>query len=49
MAAEAAHELPVAVQLRQKLGTDARPAMEVIGVLRDEEPELAEPLELDEG
>jgi len=37
------------MQLRQELGSDARPAMEVIGVLRDEEPELAEPLELDEG
>jgi hypothetical protein len=37
------------VQLRQELGADARPAMEIIGVLCDEEPELAEPLELDEG
>jgi hypothetical protein len=37
------------VQLRQELGPDARPAVEVIGILRDEEPELAQPLELDEG
>jgi len=48
LAAQAAHELPIAVQLCQKLGTDARSAMEVIGILRDEELELAEPLELDE-
>jgi len=36
-AAQAAHELTVAVQLRQELGTYARTAVEVIGVLRDEE------------
>jgi hypothetical protein len=37
------------VQLRQELGADARAVMKVIGVLRNEEPQLAEPLELDEG
>jgi hypothetical protein len=37
------------VQFRQQLGADAGSAMEVIGVLRDQEPQLAEPLELDEG
>jgi hypothetical protein len=37
------------VQLREELGLDAGEAMEVVCVLRDEEPELAEALELDEG
>jgi hypothetical protein len=36
------------VQLGKELGADARAAMEVIGVLRDEELELAEALEFDE-
>src|SRR5436305_1024286 len=46
VAGQAAHELPVATQFRQELRADASPAIEVIGVLRDEELELAEPLEL---
>jgi hypothetical protein len=37
------------MQLCQEPGTDARAAMKVVGVLRDEEPELAEALEFDEG
>jgi hypothetical protein len=49
VAAEAAHEPTVAVQLGQQLRADARLAVEVVGVLRDEEPELAEALEFDEG
>jgi len=49
LAAEAAQEPPVAVQFRQEPGADAGAAVEVIGVLSDEELELAEPLELDEG
>jgi hypothetical protein len=49
VAAKAAHEMPVAMQLRQELRVDARPAMKVIGVLRDKKLELADPLELDEG
>jgi hypothetical protein len=49
VAARAAQELPVAVQLRQNLGAYAGTAVEVIRVLGDEEPELAEPLQLDEG
>jgi hypothetical protein len=36
------------VQLRQELGADARLAMEIIGILRDEELELAEHLKLEE-
>ena len=44
VAAQAAHELSVAVQLRKDLGVDAGAAVEVVGVLRDEEPEPAEPL-----
>lgn len=43
------HELSVAVQLRQKLGTYAGTAVEVVRVLRDEELELAEALKFDEG
>jgi len=49
LAAQAAHELSVAVQLRQELRTYAGTAVEVIGVLRDEELKPAEALELDEG
>ena len=49
VAARAAHELPVAVQLRQDFGMDARPPVEVIGILCDQELELAEPLEFDKG
>jgi hypothetical protein len=41
--------LAVTVQLRQDLGAHARTAVQVVGVLRDEEPELAEPLEFDKG
>jgi hypothetical protein len=37
------------MQLRQMVWADAGATVEVIGVLRYEEPELAEPLELDEG
>jgi hypothetical protein len=37
------------MQFGQVLCADAGAAVEVIGVLRYEEPELAEPLELDEG
>jgi hypothetical protein len=37
------------VELRQELWVDARAAMKVVGVLRDQELKLAEPLELDEG
>jgi hypothetical protein len=37
------------VQLRQELGADAGTAVEVVCVLRYEEAELAEPLELGEG
>jgi hypothetical protein len=49
VAAETAHEPTVAVQLGQQLRADARLAVEVVGVLRDEEPKLAESLELGEG
>jgi hypothetical protein len=37
------------MELREGLGADARAAMEVVGVLGDQEPELAEPLEFGEG
>lgn len=37
------------MQLGEQLGADARLTVEVIGVLRNEELELVEPLELDEG
>jgi hypothetical protein len=37
------------VQLRQQFSADARPAVEIIGVLRDEELKLAEVLEFGEG
>jgi hypothetical protein len=37
------------VQLCQEIGADARATMEVIGVLRDEELQLAELLELNKG
>jgi hypothetical protein len=37
------------VQLRQELGADARAAVEVIGVLRNEELQLTEALKFDEG
>ncbi len=47
--AQAAHELSVAVQLRHEGRVDARLAMEVVGVLSDEELKLAELLKLDEG
>jgi hypothetical protein len=36
------------VQLREELSADAGAAVEIIGVLRYEKPELAVPLELDE-
>jgi hypothetical protein len=49
VAVQAAHQLPIAVQFGQQLLADAGAAVEVIGVLRYEESELAEPLELDEG
>jgi hypothetical protein len=49
IAAEAAHEVPIAVHLHKEPRSDARPAMEVIGVLRDQKPELSEPLEFNEG
>ncbi len=49
IAAEAAHQLPVAVQLGQDLRADTRLAMQVIGVLRDEKLKLTEPLELKKG
>ncbi len=49
VAAQATHELSVAVQLREGLGADAGAAMEVVGVLGDQKPERAEPLEFDEG
>jgi hypothetical protein len=32
------------VKLRQQLGADAGPAVEVVGVLRDQKLQLAEPL-----
>jgi hypothetical protein len=37
------------MKLRQELGADTRAAVEVVCVLRDEEPELAKPLKLEEG
>jgi hypothetical protein len=37
------------MKLRQELGADTRAAVEVVGVLRDQELQLAEPLELEEG
>lgn len=47
-AARAAHELPVAVQLRQDLRTYAGTAVKVVRVLGDEELKPAQALELDE-